>query len=224
MDLQNILLKRKKNFHSLFKFSLQDKKIYHLDLSVDNKELNNIDLFSVNELQKYIDQKLLENNSDVALGGYAEDRMVYRKSALFGEGDNTRSIHLSIDIWLAAKTKILAPLDSVVHSFKHNDNYGDYGPTIILEHQLEGLVFYSLYGHLSLESIDHLTIGQRIKGGECFASLGNPGENGNWPPHLHFQLITTMGEYMGDFPGVSSKQNKNEMLNICLNPNLILNV
>jgi hypothetical protein len=41
----------------------------------------------------------------------------------------------------------LAALDGRVHSFQNNDSLGNYGPTIILEHQVEDLTFYTLYGH-----------------------------------------------------------------------------
>ncbi len=224
MKFEEILIRHHQSFGSLFSFSLREKKIFKLDLSVDNDELNSVDLFSIEELQAYIDRKLLQNQAEVAVGGYSEDRMIYRKSAHFGTGDHARSIHLGIDIWLPAKTDIKAPLDARVHSFHNNDNFGDYGPTVILEHELDGQIFYTLYGHLSLSSLNNLKEGQILKNGECFAQLGNREENGKWPPHLHFQLIRDMGIKKGDFPGVASKNEKDQMLQICPNPNLILNL
>lgn len=224
MKLEEILKKHQQNLSGLFPFSLSEKKLLQLDLSVGNEELHNFDLFSVDELQVYIEQKLLQNHAEVAVGGYAEDRMVYRKSAHFGAGEHARSIHLGVDIWLPEYTEVRAPLDAQIHSFQNNDNFGDYGPTIILEHELEGAKFYTLYGHLSLSSIENLIVGQTIKKGECFAQLGNNTENGKWPPHLHFQLIREMGDKKGDFPGVASKNEKDKMLEICPNPNLILNL
>lgn len=220
----DLLKKHQHNFNSLFPFVLNHKKIFQSDLSVDNEELNSFDLFSVDELQSYIDRKLRQNNAEVAVGGYSEDRMIYRKSAHFGKGDDARSIHLGVDIWLAEKTNVLAPIEALVHSFQNNDAFGDYGPTIILEHELEAEKFYTLYGHLSLSSIAHLKVGQTIRKGACFAQLGNNTENGKWPPHLHFQLIRVMGDQKGDFPGVASKNEKDRMLEICPNPNLILNL
>ena len=58
-----------------------------------------------------------------------------------------RNIHLGVDIWAKEGTKVLAALDGEIHSFKNNTNHGDYGPCIILKHQLEESVFYTLYGH-----------------------------------------------------------------------------
>jgi len=224
MRLEDILKNHQQNLSSLFPFDLNGKKIFHLDLSIANEELNTFNLFSVEELQAYIEMKLLQNKAEVAVGGYSEDRMIYRKSAHFGTGDDARSIHLGVDIWLSEKTDILAPLDARVHSFQNNDTFGDYGPTIILEHELQGEKFFTLYGHLSLSSIEHLKVGRSIRKGECFAQLGNSTENGKWPPHLHFQLIREMGDKRGDFPGVASKNEKDQMLEICPNPNLILNL
>lgn len=224
MNLKEILKKHQQSFSSLFPFDIQEKKIFQLDLSAENAELNSFDLFSVEELQAYIDRKLQQNNAEVAIGGYAEDRMIYRKSGHFGEGEDVRSIHLGTDIWLAAKTAIHAPLDAKVHSFQNNENFGDYGPTIILEHEIDGETFYTLYGHLSLSSIENLEEGQVIKKGAFFTTLGDENENGNWPPHLHFQLIRKMGDKKGDFPGVASKKDKDKMLKICPDPKLMLNL
>jgi hypothetical protein len=44
-------------------------------------------------------------------------------------------------------------LDGTLHSFNFNAGFGDYGPTIILEHNVENQTFI-LYGHLSLDSLE----------------------------------------------------------------------
>ena len=77
----------------------------------------------------------------------------------------------------------------MIHSFAFNNNFGDYGATIILLHQLEGFPFYTLYGHLSLDDIAHVKEGKYISRGEVIGHFGKPEENGHWPPHLHFQII-----------------------------------
>lgn len=64
----------------------------------------------------------------------------------------------------------------------------------------------------------------KINKGEKFAEIGNEKENGNWPPYLHFQVISDMFGKEFDFPGVSSLKNKSEFLELCPNPNLILNL
>lgn len=224
MRLEDFFKNNGKLFTTVFSFSLADKKKYQLDLSVDNLELNQINLFSVKELGGYIERKVNEKSADLAIGGYGEDRMIYRKSKHFGSGENARTIHLGIDVWLAAGTSIHAPYDAKVHSLRNNDNYGDYGPTVILEHEMGGLQFYTLYGHLSKSSLNGLNPGKTIEKAQLFATLGNDDENGNWPPHLHFQIIKNMGDYSGDFPGVASEKEKEKMLNVCPDPMLILNI
>lgn len=224
MKLEDFLKENVKLFTSVFPFSIADKQQFQLDLSVDNHELNKIDLFSVEELNNYILKKVKAQKADLAIGGYGEDRMVYRKSKHFGAGENARSIHLGVDVWLVAGTSIHAPYDAKVHSLKNNDNFGDYGPTIILEHRTGGFQFYTLYGHLSKESLQGISPGQKIEKGQMFATLGKDTENGNWPPHLHFQLIKDMGKNRGDFPGVASQKDKKKMLNLCPDPMLILNI
>jgi hypothetical protein len=53
----------------------------------------------------------------------------------------------------------MSPMNGLVHSFAFNNRLGDYGATIILVHQLIGKSFYTLYGHLSLNSIKNISEG-----------------------------------------------------------------
>jgi hypothetical protein len=116
------------------------------------------------------------------------------------------------------------PLDGIIHSYADNQNMGDYGPAIITEHFLEGRLFYMLFGHLSRNSIKDLQIGEQILKGTLFAELGSERENGNWPPHLHFQLISDIGDHFGDFPGVVKKSDIDNWLGICPDPGIIFNL
>ena len=211
-------------FASVVPFDLHYPNVYVFDFSDTNEELKNFDF---SDLQKFIDYsfgKLKENNTPVGVGGYAENRSIYKRSEVFKVGDEYRSVHLGIDITAVAGTEIFAPLDSMVHSFKNNSSFGDYGPTIILEHKLNGEVFYTLYGHLSLNSLEGLFEGKKITRGQKIAELGDPLVNVGWPPHLHFQLITDMLGKKGDFPGVCVPSEKEYFLNICPDPNLILKI
>ena len=145
-----------------------------------------------------------ERNCRYACGGYAELRQVYSRSAHFdvaGTGE-PRRLHLGLDVWGEGGTPVYAPLGGLLHSFGFNNHDGDYGATIILSHSLDGLSFYTLYGHLSLDDIAELRPGAYYTSGELVGHFGGPKENGNWPPHLHFQLIADIGLYHGDYPGV----------------------
>lgn len=83
---------------------------------------------------------------------------------------------------------------------------GDYGPTIILEHNQNGVTFHTLYGHLSLESLHAIKVGEEIKAGQKFCWIGNNTVNGGWTPHLHFQVIRDMQDKRGDYPGVAHEK------------------
>jgi murein DD-endopeptidase MepM/ murein hydrolase activator NlpD len=133
-----------------------------------------------------------------------------------------RRLHLGVDIWGPAGTKVMAPLDGIVHSFAFNNNDSDYGATIILTHNLDGVGFHTLYGHLSLNSLKNLYEGQKVTSGEVIAEFGMRFENGNWPPHLHFQLIADMQGWKGDYPGVCRFSERMQWLTNCPDPNIIL--
>ncbi|MGA7838651.1 MAG: peptidoglycan DD-metalloendopeptidase family protein [Ignavibacteriaceae bacterium] len=211
-------------FVSVVPFDLHGPDVYVFDFSDSNEELKEQDF---SDLQKFIDfsfEKLKENNAEVGVGGYAESRSIYKRSEVFKSGEEYRSVHLGIDITAEAGTEIFAPLNGKVHSFQNNSSFGDYGPTIILEHNLNGEVFYTLYGHLSLNSLNGLFEGKEIKKGQKIAEFGDPAVNVGWPPHLHFQLITDMLGKKGDFPGVCTPSEKEYYLNICPDPNLILKI
>jgi len=223
MSISETIKQNSFKYAPIFQFELSKASCFELDFSVNNKELYEIELSDTNVLSEYIKGKLNKNNKSIGIGGYLENRLIYKRSEHFGSGKDSRSIHLGIDIWSKEGTPIFTFADSVVHSFKINDNFGDYGPTIILKHKIENQVFYTLYGHLSISSLNNLYEGKKIPKNHEFATLGNSDENGNWPPHLHFQIITDMQNKKGDFYGVCSPSEIDKYQLICPNPNLILN-
>lgn len=195
-----------------------------LDLSISNFDLNTVDVSSAEKLETFIKHHISSNDGQVAVGGYLETRGIYRRSDYFNNvnPDEERNIHLGLDLWITGHTPVFAPLDGKVHSFKNNTNYGDYGPTIILEHNIQGINFYTLYGHLSLSSIDGLKTGQSFKKGKQIATLGDASVNGDYAPHLHFQIIKDMQNFIGDYPGVASKMDLEFYKLNCPDPNLLL--
>ncbi len=202
----------------------QKNDFVRLDLSVENESLKGVNVSDANALERYIWNHIKTNNARVAFGGYLEKRGIYNRSLHFNQEDpdTERNIHLGIDLWIEAESPIYSPLDAEIHSFKNNTNYGDYGPTLILKHSIDAIEFYSLYGHLSLASLDGKVIGQTIKKGEQIATLGTAEVNGDYAPHLHFQIIKDMQNHKGDYPGVSNVKELNFYKTNCPNPNLIL--
>lgn len=196
-----------------------------LDLSKDNKVLRSVDVASSDKLGEYVNEQIQLKGGKIAFGGYLETRNIYQRSAYFNQKtlpEDERNIHLGVDIWVEAGTNVLAALDGEVHSFNNNLNHGDYGPTIILKHSQGDFCFYTLYGHLSEESLLELKIGKLFKQGEAIAQLGSSEVNGDYPPHLHFQIILDIENYLGDYPGVSSLKTLEFYKKNCPDPNLLL--
>jgi murein DD-endopeptidase MepM/ murein hydrolase activator NlpD len=165
---------------------------------------------------------LAKTSSQPSYGGYGEDRSVYTQELFAPAGEEPRTIHLGLDIFAPHGTEVFTPLPGRVHSSKVNDRPGDYGPTIILEHSIHGGQFYTLYGHLSRESLKGLKPGAAFMAGEAIASLGTRNENGGWPPHLHFQIILDLKGMRGDYPGVCKRSEREQWLAICPDPRPLL--
>jgi len=196
-----------------------------LDLSVSNIALSQLDITNASNFETFIESHLAKNNAKVAYGGYNEIRNLYKRSTTFNDtNSDERNIHIGLDLWIKAGTPVLAALDGKVHSFKYNNIVGDYGPTIILEHQIEDQTFYTLYGHLSLESIASLKIGNFFAKGQQIATLGDATVNGDYAHHLHFQIIKNIEGNFGDYPGVCSKNKLAYYLDNCPDPNLLLKI
>lgn len=205
--------------------SITLKQYVPLNLSVSNQNLTNESLADAAEFENYIENYLTLNNSKVAYGGYNEERNLYQRSTIFKDLETEeRNMHIGLDLWIKAGTPILAALDGTIHSFNFNAGFGDYGPTIILEHQIENHVFYTLYGHLSLDSLENIAIGNAIKKGQEIGLLGNSTVNGDYSPHLHFQIIKNIGANLGDYPGVCTKSDLDFYLDNCPDPNLLLKI
>ncbi|MGV3527675.1 MAG: peptidoglycan DD-metalloendopeptidase family protein [Flavisolibacter sp.] len=224
MNLIEILQRHAPDFERVVPFEPERDKLLRLDFTRSNRELNSELLEDAIAFTHYINNKLHDAGAVYGIGGYGEHRTIYRVSRVFdgNNGSEPRRLHLGIDIWGKPLTKVMAPLDGIVHSLGYNNDYGDYGATIILSHQVEGCTFYTLYGHLSLNSLKNLEEGNRVEAGDVFAEFGIPAENGHWPPHLHFQVIQNLHGMKGDYPGVCPYSEKDMNLQNCPNPDLIL--
>ena len=163
----------------------------------------------------------------VGVGRYDEPRLY--PSALFGASENPtnerRTIHLGIDLFVEPGTGLHAPLDGVVHILANNASPFDYGPLAVLRHVTsDGEEFFTLYGHLTRETLSNLRVGQRIARGQEFARVGAPAENGGWPPHVHFQMILDLLDRGADFPGVAYASQRAVWTALSPDPNLLLGI
>lgn len=224
-EIISALKKSDLSFHPVISFDPDNDKLLMLNFTDKNKDITGDTLKNTKEFTAYINEQLRNTGARYGTGGYAEHRTIYNSSKVFDggkPGEEPRRLHLGTDIWGKPHTAVMAPLDGIVHSFAFNNQFGDYGATIILTHSLEGITFYTLYGHLSLNSIKNMQEGDRIAKGDTFAEFGIPSENGQWPPHLHFQIIADMGERKGDYPGVCKFSEKEKWLANSPDPDMIL--
>lgn len=207
-------------------FALNTRPVLALDLSEHNPQLAGFDPGDTPAFSAWVRAQMLAHGADYAAGGYGEDRGLYRMSRHFdgGQGEEPRTLHLGIDLWLAAGTAVHCVLDGVVHSCRDNAVFGDYGPTLIVEHAFEGQRFYTLYGHLARPSLERTRPGQRLAAGELLGWLGDEHENLGWPPHLHFQVIADLGGREGDYPGVCKPSEAVQWLAGCPDPNRLLRI
>ena len=201
-----------------------------IDLSPGSLTLSDVSVLrDVDRFCRWVNDRLAEAGASVGIGKYGETRLAYSETQYLVERDWTResrTLHVGTDLFAPPGTPVYAPIDGAIHSFANNDRRQDYGPTIILEHRPPGTAdsFFTLYGHLSPDSIAGLRPGRPVRRGERIGSIGDSNVNGGWPPHLHFQIIADMLGRKGDFPGVAPPGNRRLWLSLCPDPNLILRI
>ena len=220
--LSVVLARHSAGFYSVVPFDPGRDVLYPFDFTAANTNLRPEDIADTERFANYINRTLRANNARYGIGGYNEHRTLYARSKHFDSAEEPRRLHLGVDIWGPAGTPVMSPLDGIVHSFAFNNNDSDYGATIILTHHLDGVSLHTLYGHMSLNSLKNLEEGRHIRRGEVIAEFGMRFENGNWPPHLHFQVIADMQGWKGDYPGVCRYSERQQWLDNCPDPDLIL--
>ena len=164
----------------------------------------------------------------LAVGRYDEARAIYLSEAFAPGGkatDERRTVHLGIDLFVEPGATVRAPLPGLVHVLANNAAPQDYGPLVILRHETgDGTPFYTLYGHLTEETLHGLALGQRVEAGQAIARVGAPPTNGDWPPHLHLQLILDLLARDADFPGVALPSQRSVWTSLSPDPNLLLRI
>jgi len=198
-----------------------------LDLSIASPLLAG-DLANLADPTAKILSAMQSAQATVAVGRYDEPRPLYITPG-FAQSENPlderRTIHIGLDLFVPPGTPVHAPFEATVHSFANKAAHLDYGPVIILKHQLDAATqIFTLYGHLSTDSLPALKIGQQITRGQEFARIGNLNENGGWPPHLHLQLILDPLDLDTDFPGVAYASQRAVWTSLSPDPNLIVQI
>lgn len=204
------------------------------DLSVEGAEWGEVvNPADMEAWTRSLFRRLEDAGADVGIGRYDEVRWCYAGETFRTERDERdewRTVHIGLDLFQRPGSPVRAPLPGIVHSFADNADRLDYGPTIILEHEVPAaeagptaaLRFWTLYGHLSRESLEGLAEGDRIERGEVLGHMGDRPVNGDWPPHLHFQLIADLLGHRGTFPGVAPPSQREVWLGVSPDPSSLL--
>ena len=186
--------------------------------------------------QRLFDQ-MRDAGAEVGIGRYDEVRWWYTGEAFrtpANEVDEWRSVHLGADLFAKPGTPVRTPLAGRVVSARDNAERLDYGPTIILEHELEppaadgagategSVSFRTLFGHLSPESLAAVEPGEMVEAGRVIGWIGAPPGNGDWAPHLHFQIFVDPLDYDGTFPGVAAPSARDVWTAVSPDPNHLL--
>lgn len=205
--------------------TINKNEVHHIDLSVSSKwvghqqDFNNLDLlqFKIDQLQKEVPTKIIA-------GGYLEPRALYTSTAYDKTGNygrESRSIHLGIDYWLPEYTPVHTLFEGEVVIAANDAGDKEYGGLVVLKHKTARFEFFTLYGHNTIESATKHRVGDKILKGGKVAELANYPENGNWAPHLHFQVMLSLFDYKIDFPGVGYLNQIDVWKSVCPDPNLL---
>lgn len=104
--------------------------------------------------------------------------------------DTLMDYHYGIDL-SAYNSDIVASADGTVITVgSDDDGLGEY---VIIEHSINGLIFYTVYGHLLEDSIVVIE-GQMIKEKEKIGVIGNSGSSTG--THLHFAILVNSVEFL----------------------------
>ena len=183
-------------------------------------------------LTRTLFQRMKEAGGAIGIGRYDEPRLLYTES-LFATGDHPttarRTLHIGLDLFDAPGLPLFAPLDGTVHTVANNAAKQDFGPLLILAHKTTGgqgeeIPFYTLYGHLGLDLPDMLQPGEQVTAGQQIGTIGAAPANGEWPPHLHFQLSLDLLDLDRDFPGVVHAGQGAVWRSLSPDPNLIAGI
>lgn len=219
----------------IYPFNLLEEKLFpvfnnktsglplYVDLSKNNKNVDEICNHQTQvEFNKYMLDELKKNSKTWAVSGYLEDRTTLLKKYPQMVSEN-RVYHLGLDITVPLRSELFAPVAGKVVISEYEEGDGNYGGMVVLEHNIGGLIFYSLYGHLNKNELP--TINKIIQKGEKFAKIGDFNENGNWFHHTHLQVLTERGFKEGwVHKGYCSDKDLANIDKYCPNPIFLLKI
>lgn len=211
-------------FARVIRPDLDQPRVTIFDFSASSPDAALLDTLDGPGFDRFCVERMEAEGADFGIGTYGEDRIIYKGEAYETTAAHVRrTVHIGIDIFAPAGEPVHAPLAGTV-AFIHDDAvaYG-FGPTVLLQHETDdGDLFWTLYGHLSRASVAKLRLGQRVERGEAFTELGPRPENGEWPPHLHFQVMTDHLGLGARMHGVGTLQDWQIWQQVAPDPSVIL--
>lgn len=151
------------------------------------------------------------------IGKYNEERQGLYPKSEFGD----RCIHMGIDIGTPEGTQVYSFFAGTIYQQYIDSHPFGFGPCVVTKHEIAGLTFYALYGHLSKDSIEVFSENDSFSGGTVLGKVGEKAENGGWNPHLHFQ-ISMLDPKEFSIQGVISKSDRQVMTQHYPDPRIIL--
>ncbi len=192
-----------------------------VDLGMESSLLAQVD--DLADPAAYTEPLRRQLSGRIGIGYYNEVRPIYLSDMFAIDENHRRTVHLGCDLFAPAGTPIHAPLAGRAHRVADHQLEQDYGPLLILEHETDAqLPFFTLYGHLAPDVLDRWQVGQAVAAGELLGHIGDYPRNGNWTPHLHFQIVTDLLDFGEAFPGVGSPKERALWTALSPDPNLIL--
>src|SRR5688500_8184338 len=97
-----LLTKYAAEIHPVIDEDLNGPHVVKLDFSENNNLLTLENLIDTARFDSVVNQLLADSNATIGIGGYLENRVIYRRSSHFDTTVEPRSIHLGVDIWAPA--------------------------------------------------------------------------------------------------------------------------
>lgn len=114
-------------------------------------------------------------------GGWFEDRSTLWRGHYM---DPAHAFHLGLDFTVPERSRVYSPTDGKVVEIWHDpDTWGGWGGRVVIEIRPQ---LYLLLAHLGTIQV---RVESRLKPGKLIGTVGRSGNNGNWFPHLHAQMV-----------------------------------
>ena len=113
MNLDTFLAENLSKFGPMFDPPLTPTNCVSMDLSSSSQEFTGL---TETALDLAILNKLESTGAIAGVGGYLENRSLYKDTDLF-QGDAERSIHVGVDVFMPAGTVIYSPLAGQVQFY-----------------------------------------------------------------------------------------------------------